>query len=40
MGFIDLLKAYDRVNREALWLLLGMYDVWGVNCRVELRYVY
>ena len=24
--FINLGKAYDRVNREALWQLLRMYD--------------
>ena len=29
MGFIDLEKAYDWVNREALWQMLRMYDVWG-----------
>ena len=23
------LKAYDKVNREALWQVLGMYDVGG-----------
>ena len=27
VGFMDLEKAYDRVNREALWWVLGMYDV-------------
>ena len=27
MGFIGLKKAYDRVNREALWQVLRMYDV-------------
>ena len=27
MGFMDLEKACDRVNREALWQVLRMYDV-------------
>ena len=27
MGFIDLGKGYDRVNREAIWQLLRMYDM-------------
>ena len=27
MGFIDLEKAYNRVNKEALWQVLRMYDV-------------
>ena len=27
--FIYLEKAYDRVNREPLWLVLRMYDVDG-----------
>ena len=27
--FLDPKKAYDRVNREALWPLLRMYDVGG-----------
>ena len=31
MGFINLEKAYDRVNKEVLWQVLRMYDV-GVNC--------
>ena len=29
MGFMDLWKVYDRVNREALWQVLRMYDVGG-----------
>ena len=31
MSFIDLKKAYDRVNREALWLVLRTYEVGEVN---------
>ena len=27
MGFIDLEKAYDMVNRETLWQVLRMYDM-------------
>ena len=26
---MDLEKAYDGVNREALWKVLGMYDLGG-----------
>ena len=29
MGFMDLEKAYDRVNRETLSQVLRMYDVGG-----------
>ena len=29
MGFMDLEKAYDSVNMEALWQVLRMYDVGG-----------
>ena len=29
VGFMDVEKAYDRVNREALWQVLRMYDVSG-----------
>ena len=29
MGFMDLEKSYDRVNREALWQILRMYGVGG-----------
>ena len=34
MRFKDLEKAYDRVNREALWQVLRKYDVGGklLNC--------
>ena len=29
MGFMNLEKAYDTVNRQALWQVLRMYDVGG-----------
>ena len=29
MGFINLEKAHDRVNRKALWQVLKMDDVGG-----------
>ena len=27
MSFMDLGKVYDRVNKEALWQVLRIYDV-------------
>ena len=29
MGFMDLEKGYDRVNMEALWQVLRIYDTGG-----------
>ena len=29
VGFIDMEKAYDKVNREALWQVLRIYDAGG-----------
>ena len=29
VGLIYLEKEYNRVNREGLWEVLRMYDVWG-----------
>ena len=31
VGFINFEKAYGRVNREALWQVLRMYDGWWVK---------
>ena len=39
VGFIDLEKVYDRVNREALWQLLRMYDVGG-KLLIEIKSMY
>ena len=36
VDFIDLEKAYDRINREAFGQVLRMYDE-GVNFLVDLR---
>ena len=37
MSFINLENAYNRINREALWQVLRMYDVGAKNFRVKLR---
>ena len=29
MGFIDFVKAYDTVNKKALWQVLRIFDVSG-----------
>ena len=39
VGFIDLEKAYDRVNREALWQVLRKYDV-GDRLLGEIKSMY
>ena len=40
MGFIDLENVYDRINREALWQVLRMYDVVSkVLGRIKSMYV-
>ena len=40
MGFIDLEKVYDRVNREALWQVLRVNDVRGkLLCGIKSIYV-
>ena len=28
-------KAYDRVDRESVWQMLTMYDVWGKRLYVD-----
>ena len=35
MGFIDLKKVNDRVNREAIWQLPRMYHVVGKQLNVN-----
>ena len=37
--FIDLEKAYDRVNEEALWQVLRKYDVGGKLSGIKSMYV-
>ena len=39
MGFIDLEKVYDRVNREAQWQVLRMYGVDGIKNGIKRIYV-
>ena len=39
MSFQDLEKAYDRVNKEALWQVLRMYDV-GVKLLNGIKSLY
>ena len=40
MGFMDLERSYDRVNKKALWQVLAMYDVGGkLLGGIESRYV-
>ena len=40
MSFIDLEKAYDAVNRKALWQVLRIYDVGGkLLSGIKSRYV-
>ena len=31
VGFIDLEKVYNRINREDLWLVLRIYDAGGLT---------
>ena len=40
VGFIDLEKEYDRVNREALWKVLRMYDVGGSKLLSGIKTLY
>ena len=39
VDFIDLEKVYDSVKREALWLVLRMYDV-GCKLKSEIKSMY
>ena len=40
VGFIDLDKMYDTVNREVLWQVMRMYDVEGkLMCGIKSKYV-
>ena len=40
VGFIELEKVYDRVNRETLWQVIRIYDVGGqVSKGIENVYI-
>ena len=39
IGFMDLEKVYDRVNRESLWQVLRMHDVHG-KCLNGIKIMY
>ena len=39
-GFMDLEKAYNRVDREGLWQVLRMYDLDGRLLNGIREYVY
>ena len=39
VSFMNLEKAYDQINREALWQVLRMCDV-GVKLFNEINYYY
>ena len=40
VGFIDLEKAYNRVNRGALWQVMRMYDMGGkLLSGIKSRYI-
>ena len=39
VAFIDLEKAYDKVNKEALWQVLRVYDVGG-NLFSDIKSIY
>ena len=40
VGFVNLKKEHDRVNREALWQVLRLYDMGGKLLKdTRIRYV-